>query len=173
MDALGTRLLEAIPGRLDASRRDQSRPWVSPAPTRLPGRPTSRIGLRNVHQGQIRWNPRPLITRRPVPRPRRNGCNRTRNSGNADRRRPHGRTPSVHRSHRTLRLNRPVSSVEGDRCSPSPSCHRGFDIGSSATRKNRGHVHALNRHGPVSAWMNSEWRHPEQWVARHAPRSIQ
>ena len=49
----------------------------------------------------------------------------------------------------------------------------GFGIRSSTTGKNRGHVHALNRHGPVSAWMNSEWRHPEQGVARHAPRSIQ
>jgi len=49
----------------------------------------------------------------------------------------------------------------------------GFGIRSSATGKNREHVHALNRHGPVLAWMNSEWRHPEQGVARHAPRSIQ
>ena len=53
------------------------------------------------------------------------------------------------------------------------SCRQGFDIRSSSTGKNRGHLHVLNRHGPVSVWMNSEWRHPEQGLARHASRSIQ
>ena len=42
-----------------------------------------------------------------------------------------------------------------------------------ATGKNRGHLHSLNRHGPVSLWMNSEWRHQEQAEARLGSRLIQ
>jgi len=39
--------------------------------------------------------------------------------------------------------------------------------------KKRGHVHSLNKQGPLSVWMNSEWRHHEQRLARLASRSIQ
>ena len=53
------------------------------------------------------------------------------------------------------------------------SSRQGLGVRSSATGKNRGHLHALNRHGPVSVWMNSEWRQQEHGVARHASRSIQ
>jgi hypothetical protein len=67
------------------------------------------------------------VPRGPVPRPRRNGCNRTRSTGNADRCRPHGRTPSVHRSRRTPWLSRPVSRVEGARRSVSLGVTRCFD----------------------------------------------
>jgi hypothetical protein len=52
------------------------------------------------------------------------------------------------------------------------SCRQGFDIRSSATGKNRGHLHSVNRHGPVSVWMNSEWRHEVQGLAKLASRSI-
>jgi hypothetical protein len=34
-------------------------------------------------------------------------------------------------------------------------------------------VHSLNKQGPLSVWTNSEWRHPEQRLARLASRSIQ
>jgi hypothetical protein len=43
----------------------------------------------------------------------------------------------------------------------------------STTGKKHGHVHSLNKQGPLSEWMNSEWRHHEQRLARLAPRSIQ
>ena len=39
--------------------------------------------------------------------------------------------------------------------------------------KKRGHLHSLNKQGPLSLWMNSEWRHHEQRLARLASRSIQ
>jgi hypothetical protein len=39
--------------------------------------------------------------------------------------------------------------------------------------KKREHVHSLNKQGPLSVWMNSEWRHHEQRLARLASRSIQ
>lgn len=40
----------------------------------------------------------------------------------------------------------------------------------SATGKNPGHMHSLNRQGPLSEWMNSECRHPEQRLARLGAR---
>jgi hypothetical protein len=43
----------------------------------------------------------------------------------------------------------------------------------SATGKKRGHLHSLNRHGPLPVWMNSPCRHQEQALARLASRSIQ
>lgn len=43
----------------------------------------------------------------------------------------------------------------------------------SAMGKKRGHVHSLNKQGPLSVWMNSEWRHHEQRLARLESRSIQ
>jgi hypothetical protein len=49
--------------------------------------------------------------------------------------------------------------------------HPGFQP--QATGKNLGHLHSLNRHGPLSEWMNSECRHQEQGLARLASRSIQ
>jgi hypothetical protein len=63
-----------------------------------------------------------------LPRPRRNGCNRTRCRGTPDYRRPHGRIASVHRSRTTPWLNRPVSMVEGARRSVSLSVTRCFDM---------------------------------------------
>ena len=60
-----------------------------------------------------------------LPRPRRNGCNRTRCRGTPDCRRPHGRTASVRT---TPWLSQPVSRVEGARRSVSLSVTRCFDI---------------------------------------------
>ena len=43
----------------------------------------------------------------------------------------------------------------------------------STMGKKRGHLHSLNKQGPLSVWMNSEWRHDEQGLPRLASRSIQ
>ena len=56
-----------------------------------------------------------------LPRPRRNGRNRTRSNGTPDCHR--GRTPSVHMPRRTPWFSRPVPRVEGARCSVSLDCH--------------------------------------------------
>ena len=60
-----------------------------------------------------------------------------------------------------------IGGYVGDSSADSPS---GAD---STMGKKRGHVHSLNKQGPLSVWMNSEWRHHEQRLARLASRSIQ
>jgi len=61
-----------------------------------------------------------------LPRPQRNGCNRTRSSGTLDC--PRGRTPSVHRTRRTPWWSHPVSRVEGARRSVSLGVTRCLEI---------------------------------------------
>jgi hypothetical protein len=84
--------------------------------------PTLRGGGRGCDEGGTRPRGPPL------PRPRRNGCNRTRCRGTPDCRRPDGRTPSVHRSRRTPWLSWPLPRVEGARRAVSLSVTRCFDM---------------------------------------------
>ena len=85
--------------------------------------------------------------------------------------------PPAHRAARALhapsqRGRRPdglelIGGYAADSPADSPSW------ADSTTWKKLGHLHSLNKQGPLSVWMNSEWRHDEQGLPRLASRSIQ